>query len=155
MKRFAILLALCLLLMVPTLTASPQQSLQLRTGNGEHIACFAVDTDDVVQLQFTHSMYGGFVREQWQVTPNGQLNRIRFVTENAAAAEYYASDGSSYKADDGYVVPGGPLQQPELVVRVNNRGKHELTVDGETVHLAKMIPGSTQVRIFIDSGSCD
>lgn len=155
MKRVAILLGLCILMMVPTLMASPQKSLQVRTGDGELMACLAVDTDDMLQLQFTHSMYGGYVREQWQVTPGGQLSRIRFVTEHAAAAEYYASDGSSYKADDGYVVPGAPLQQPELVVRVNNRGNHILTVDGETLHLAEMIPGSTQVRIFVDSGSCD
>lgn len=143
-----------LLLMVPVLTRSPQQYVQVRAENGDLIACIPVSTGDVVQLQFTHSMYGGYVREQWRVTPENQLNRVRFVTENAAAAEYYATDGRSYEADDGFVVPGEPLQQPELVIRVNNRGNHVLTVNGETRHLAEITQGSTQVRISVESGTC-
>lgn len=111
--------------------------------------------DDVVQLQFTHSMYGGYVRESWRVTPARQLDRVRFVTENAAAAEYYATDGSSFRAEDGFVVPGEPLLQSELIVRVNSRGNHWLTVDDESIHLAEELQASTQVRISVESGSCD
>lgn len=151
--RLLALLAM-IVLMVPVLTNSPQQVIRVETANGDLLACTRVDAGDVAQLQFTHSMFGGYVREQWEITPDGQLNRLRFVTENAAAAEYYATDGASYQADDGFVVPGDPLQQPELIVRVNNRGNHVLTVAGNEWHLAEMVDESTQVRIFIDTGSC-
>ena len=154
MNHRIIALLIMILLMVPVLISSPQQILQARAENGEVIACAVVNDGDVVQLQFTHSMFGGYVRERWQVTPDGRLNRVRFVTENAAAAEYYATDGSSYEADDGFVVPGDPLQQPELVIRVNNRGNHILTVNDAEWHLAEITQGSTQVRISIDTGSC-
>jgi hypothetical protein len=100
-------------------------------------------------------MFGGYVREQWRVTPGNELQRVRFVTENAAAAEYYATDGTSYHADDGYVVPGEPLQQPVLVVRVNQRGNHYLSVGGTSVHLAGLVSQSTQVRIALYPQSCD
>ena len=154
MNHRIIALLIMILLMVPVLISSPQQILQARGESGEVIACAVVNDGDVVQLQFTHSMFGGYVRERWQVTPDGRLNRVRFVTENAAAAEYYATDGSSYEADDGFVVPGDPLQQPELVIRVNNRGNHILTVNDAEWHLAEITQGSTQVRISIDTGSC-
>ena len=153
--RIAILLGAVLLLMIPMLAAPPAQSLQVHTDTGALVWCTAVRPHDTVQLQFTHSMFGGYVREQWQVLPNGDLGRVRFVTENAAAAEYYATDGTSYKAGDGYVVPGEPLRQPALVVRVNGRGDHYLTVGDTSVNLARLLPESTQVRIAVYPQPCD
>jgi hypothetical protein len=155
MMRAALFLGVILLLMAPMLLASPAQSLQVRTDTGALVWCTAVSRHDTVQLQFTHSMFGGYVREQWRVTPGNELQRVRFVTENAAAAEYYATDGTSYHADDGYVVPGEPLQQPVLVVRVNQRGNHYLSVGGTSVHLAGLVSQSTQVRIALYPQSCD
>ncbi len=155
MMRIAVLLGAILLLMVPVLLATPAQSLQVRTDTGALVWCTGISRHDTVQLQFTHSMFGGYVREQWRATPGNDLQRVRIVTENAAAAEYYATDGTSYRADDGYVVPGGPLQQPALLVRVNQRGNHHLSVNGATVHLAGLLPGSTQVRIAVYPQSCD
>lgn len=154
MMRAALFLGAILLLMAPMLLASPAQSLQVRTDTGALVWCTAVSADDIVQLQFTHSMFGGYVREQWQVTPDRELRRVRFVTENAAAAEYYATDGTSYQADDGYVVPGEPLQQPALIVRVNQRGNHYLSVGGTSVHLAGLVSQSTQVRIAVYPHTC-
>lgn len=155
MVRAGVILGMLFLVMVPALLATPSRSLQVHTSTGALVWCSPVGQNDTVQLQFTHSMFGGYVRENWKVTPGNQLQRSRFVTENAAAAEYYATDGTSYQADDGFVVPGDPLQQPELVVRVNNRGNHVLTVGENNVHLAEVLPYSTQVRIAVVAEDCD
>lgn len=155
MVRVGVLLGILFLVMVPALLASSPRSIQVHTAAGDMVWCSSVNQNDSVQLQFTHSMYGGYVREQWKVTPNNQLQRVRFVTQNAAAAEYYATDGTSYRAEDGFVVPADPLQQPELIVRVNDRGNHVLSTDDDTAHLAELIPNSTQVRIAVMAKSCD
>lgn len=152
--RGVVLVGAMLLVMVPALVANARQSLQVHTSTGALVWCARVKQRDIVQLQFTHSMYGGYVREHWQVTPDNRLERVRFVAENAAAAEYYATDGSSYLAEDGYVVPTDPLVQPELVVRVNPRGNHVLTVADQSVNLAEELVTSTQVRITAESESC-
>lgn len=154
MVRVGLILGAMLVLMVPFLLASPARSVQVHTDDGRPVWCGEVASGDVVQLQFTHSMFAGYVRERWQVTPDGQFRRDRFVTENAAAAEYYATDGSSYRADDGFVVPGDVLVQPELVIRVDQRGNHYLTVNDETIHLAGLLPQSTRVWIMILPESC-
>ena len=153
--RAGVLVGALLLVMVPVLVSSSARSLLVYSSEQAQAWCIPVKSHDSMQLQFTHSMFGGFVREEWQVTPNNQLQRNRFVTENAAAAEYYATDGTSYLADDGYVVPGPPLQQSELVIRVNNRGNHVLTVGTHTVYLAEELTESTQVRIEVVARSCD
>lgn len=153
-KRIAVLLGALLLLMVPMLMTSPQKSIHVRNESGASVWCGPAKTYDVVELQFTHSMFGGYVKERWLITPDNRLDRDRFVTENAAAAEYYATDGSSYRADDGFVVPGEPLQQSELVIRVDSRGNHYLRVDNHTIHLAGIVHESTQVRISVESGNC-
>lgn len=100
-------------------------------------------------------MFGGYVREQWRITPDYRFDRVRVVTENAAAAEYYATDGTSYRADDGYVVPGEPLMRTSLIVRVNQRGDHVLSVGENIAHLADLLPQSTQVHISMAPHHCD
>lgn len=154
MLRAALFVGALLLIMVPFLIAPTARSLQVQTETGTIVWCATISRSDIVQLQFTHSMFGGFVREQWLVTPSNDLERVRFVTENAAAAEYYATDGTSYLADDGYVVPGEPLQQQQLIVRVNTRGNHVLTVGEHRVQLAEELKESTQVRISIEPQPC-
>ena len=155
MRRAALLIGVLLIVMAPALLAPSARSVQVRTETGVLVWCAAVDTDDVMQLQFTHSMFGGYVREQWRITPDRRLERVRIVTENAAAAEYYATDGSSYLATDGYVVPGDPMVRSRLVVRVNSRGNHVLSVGGNTAHLADLLPTSTQVHISVEPTDCD
>lgn len=155
MRKLAVLLLGIMLIMMPAALHHPDISVQVTTQDGVIITCQPAEYGDMVQLQFTHSMFGGYVREQWVITPANQMQRTRFVTENAAAAEYYATDGTSYRAGDGFVVPGVPLQQSELVVRVNSRGNHVLTVGDSTIHLAGELPQSTQVRIAVVTASCD
>lgn len=154
MRRAALLIGVLLIVMVPALLSRPARSVQVHTDTGVLVWCTAVGTDDIMQLQFTHSMFGGYVREQWRITPNRQFERVRFVTENAAAAEYYATDGSSYRADDGYVVPGEPLMRTSLVVRVNTRGDHVVSVGNTTARLADLLPQSTQVHISVAPTDC-
>ena len=154
LARGVMLVGVMTLLMMPALISSTGRSLQVRTSTGEVVWCTSVDRGDIVQLQFTHSMYGGYVREQWQVTSGNQLERVHFVTENAAAAEYYATDGSSYLAEEGYVVPTQFLVRQELVIRVNSRGNHVLTIDDRSVNLAELLITSTQVRISVEPESC-
>lgn len=153
--RVGVLLIVVLVVMLPVLLIPTSRSVQIHTATGERVWCAPVDTGDVLQLQFTHSMFGGYVREKWKVTPANQLQRVRFVTENAAAAEYYATDGTSFQAEDGFVVPGDPLMEPELVVRASSRGNHEISVNENSVQLAEELPESTQVRVSVESQSCD
>lgn len=154
MGRTGVLLAMVLVVMLPMLLVPTPRSVQIHSAAGERIWCSPVNAGDTLQLQFTHSMFGGFVREDWQVTPANQLQRDRFVTQNAAAAEYYATDGTSYQAEDGFVVPGDPMVESELIVRVNTRGNHIVSVNSSTIQLGQVLPRSTQVRISIESQSC-
>ena len=155
MRRAALLIGVLLVVMAPALLVRPLRSVQVHTDTGAFVWCARVDADDVMQLQFTHSMFGGYVREQWRITPDSQFERVRFVTEHAASAEYYATDGSSYRAEDGYVVPGESLMRTSLVVRVNTRGDHVLSVGKNTARLADLLPQSTQVHISVAPTDCD
>lgn len=154
MRKLALLIGGLALLMLPGNLTPPDMSVQVRDESGEIVICLPANPGDSVLLQFTHSMYGGYVRETWRILPNQMLERVRFATENAASAEYYATDGSSYRAEDGYVVPTDPLTQTELVVRVNARGNHILTVGDRPVNLAEAFDTSAQVRIVAVSESC-
>ena len=155
MTRIGTLLVIVVLVMMPVMFSANARSMVVETADGDQVWCVPVDSGDTVQLQFTHSMFGGYVRENWLVTADSSLERHLFVTENAAAAEYYATDGSSFQSDDGFVVPGPPLVQRELIVRVNDRGNHVLSVNDDSMPLAKEIRESTQVRIFVTRQSCD
>ncbi len=155
MRRAVLLLGVLLVVMVPALLTRPAQSVQVHTDTGELVWCAPVSRNDEMQVQFTHSMFGGYVREQWRITPDHRFDRLRMVTENAAAAEYYATDGTSYRADDGFEVPGEPLVRSSLVIRVNQRGNHVLSVGDNVVHLADILPRSTQVHISVAAQTCD
>lgn len=155
MIRVGVFLALVLVVMLPVLLLPTPRSVQIHTPTGDVIWCSPVKVGDTLQLQFTHSMFGGFVREDWLVTQSNQLERSRFVTQNAAAAEYYATDGTSYQDDDGFVVPGEPLVESGLTVRANSRGDHVITVNQNYIHLIEVLPESTQVRISVEPQACD
>lgn len=155
MRRAALLIGVLLFVMAPALLSTPSRSVMVHTDSGALVWCTGIATDDLMQLQFTHSMFGGYVREQWRITPDNRFERVRMVTENAASAEYYATDGSSYRADDGYVVPGEPLVRTTLVVRVNQRGNHVVTVGDQQANLADLLPQSTQVHISVAPRDCE
>lgn len=153
MRNTWLLIGVLVAAMVAPMLTAGQVGVTITTGTGDVVRCIPVFVGDEITLQFTHSMFGGYVRETWRVTPEHQLERVRFVTENAAAAEYYATEVTSFRVRDGWEVPLEALSQPELVVRVNQRGRHQLDINGTTVPLAELLPESTQVRITVTS-SC-
>jgi hypothetical protein len=110
------------------------------------LACRRLGRDDIVTLVFTHSMYGGEVRETWRVD-GGSLVRERFETDNAAAAEYYATDGGYRRVASGYEVEAPPLRIDALPFRIDQVGDHRLRVAGEEIPLADMVDGSAAATL--------
>ena len=147
MRRLAIVILGLGFIALPGMMMQPALSLQVTTGEGIPVLCSRVTPGTPVTLEFTHSMYGGYVREIYRVDADGELERERVVTEYAAAAEYYATDGRTSRVDDGYEVSGPPFVTRDLIVRVDDRGDHWLTIGQSRYHLAEMLPGSTRVHI--------
>lgn len=128
------------------LTTSVTAVRVVRTEDRSVVACHRVAPGTRVDLTFTHSMYGGDVTESWRVAGD-LLERVDILTDNAAAAEYYAWDGRVEHAGDRFRVVTAPLQEPALVVRVDRIGQHRLMIGEETLDLVSIIDGSAQVRI--------
>ncbi len=114
--------------------------------NGARLACARVDDTTPISLRFTHSMYGGAVTETYRVR-DGLLQRQRMVTENAAAAEYYATDGAVRTVPDGYEVIAPPFATDRLAVRVDQRGDHHLTIGAAEWPLYDQLRASTRVTL--------
>lgn len=142
------------LLAVPGLMLQPALTLQVTAGTGYDVICSPVAPGTPVVLEFTHSMYGGFVQEHYRINDEGILERQQVITENAAAAEYYATDGQTRRIVGGFEVMGGTLVTDDLIIRVDDRGDHWLTVGPARYHLAEMLPGSAQIHIHGERASC-
>ena len=129
--------------------AQPVTVLRAVTRDGDVLVCRTIGAGDPVTLVFTHSMYGGEVRETWRVADGG-LARDRIVTEREAAAEYYATDGAVEWAEDGFVVVSPPLEVEALTVRVDGIGRHRLRFEGgDEMSLAGRVDGSEAVIIEV------
>jgi hypothetical protein len=128
----------------------PVSTLQVTTGDGVRLSCVALSPGDNLTLSFTHSMYGGFVRETYAVDANGHLVRQSFITEYAASAEYYATDGRVRHVADGYEVIADPFATDELVIRVDGIGRHRMQVAGMEWPLFELLGEPAQVRISGD-----
>lgn len=135
------------------LFAQPATVVRAVTGEGVVLVCERATPGTIVELTFTHSMYGGFVRETYRVAPDARLARERIVAERAAAAEYYATDGRTQRVDDGHEVIVPPYSTGSLVIRVDARGDHWLTVAATDYHLAGMLDDPTQVRLVVERAS--
>jgi hypothetical protein len=135
------------------LAAQPVTLVRAVTGAGEVLACERVAPGTTVELTFTHSMYGGFVRETYRVTSEPLLARESIVAEHAAAAEYYATDGRTRRVDGGHEVLAPPYATDSLVIRVDARGDHWLAVGATRYHLAGMLDDPTQVRLVVERAS--
>lgn len=123
----------------------PVTWLRVVTDDGTLLACARVDEETPITLAFTHSMFGGYVREVYHLRPDAQLERQRMVTEHAAAAEYYATDGRIRHTAEGYEVLASPFATDRLVVRVDARGDHRLTIGDVTHPLYEGLQASTAV----------
>lgn len=150
-RAAAVILALVLVALPGMLLQSgPGLVVSATTGDGQAVVCARVSPDALITLTFTHSMFGGDVREMYRVDADGVLIRERVVTDNAAAAEYYATDGRTEQRADGYEVISAPFSTSDLVIRVDQRGNHQLTIGQTTWNLADTLSEPTQVRITTD-----
>lgn len=120
----------------------PVTVLRVATGDDDAmLGCRRMDSASTVTLVFTHSMYGGEVREMWRA--NGStLVRAGFETDNAAAAEYYAYDGRVERTDSGFSVIAPPVTTSALTIRVDQVGDHRVRFDTEEISLADKVDGS-------------
>jgi hypothetical protein len=141
-------LVLATVLMLGTVL-SPSQMIAVTTADGEPLVCQPIGRDSTVTLIFTHSMYGGDVRETYRVAPGNRLRRTSIVTANAAAAEYYATDGRVARTDEGYRLLLPERTFDNLVFRIDSVGKHRLVVDGDTIALADESGQSMQGRLDV------
>ena len=121
--------------------AQPVQVAEVRTDDGNVLVCHRTAPGGIVTLVFTHSMYGGEVRETWRVDGDG-LDRVQIVTENAAAAEYYATDGRTRRVDGGVEVLALPAHVDTLPFRIDHIGNHRLRLDDEEISLASEVEES-------------
>lgn len=138
------------LIILPAFLLQPALLLRVTTADGGTVICSRVAPGTAITLEFTHSMYGGFVRETYGMSHDGMLERERIVTANAAAAEYYASDGRTRHVEGGHEVLAATFITDELVVRVNDRGNHKLSINSTSYRLTETLPESTQVRIHVE-----
>jgi hypothetical protein len=127
----------------------PVTIVRVESGDGEPITCRQLASGETIGVSFTHSMYGGLVTETWQATES-TLVRVRMVTENAAAAEYYAWDGRIEPVTDGYEVIAPPAQITELRVMVDDIGNHHLHIGSHTWPLASLLDTPVPVAISIE-----
>ncbi len=79
-------------------------------------------------------------------TPAG-IDQI--LTDNAAAAEYYAWDGQVRPSGDRFEVIVPDQEFSSLSIRVGQIGDHRLTINGATVDLAAMVAESEGVRLSL------
>jgi hypothetical protein len=117
------------------------------TAGGERVLCTRVETTTPITLSFTHSMFGGFVDEHYVLGQDGTLVRQAIVTGNAAAAEYYATDGRTREVANGYEIIASPFATDGLTLRVDARGDHRLIVGTTVFPLYEQLGQSTQVRL--------
>ncbi len=119
------------------------------SGNGgsEVILCRPFPPEGVT-LVYTHSMFGGDVRETF--VPSGQsLRRVEMTTANGAAADYYAFTVDVTRVGDRYRVDVPPEDFQEIVVRVDDVGNHRLIVAGETIDMVAAAGNAHPVRLDV------
>jgi hypothetical protein len=146
-------IALVLLLTAP-LTPGPTFTLRVNdlTAN-RTVICAGISSGDALSLSFTHSMFGGEVREDYVVTGDGQLRRVSMTTENAAAADYYAYTVAVIPEAGRYRIDVAPTVLPEIVIRVDHIGHHVLIVESHRLDLLTLTGDRHQVRVTIERQS--
>lgn len=134
-------------------TFSPVRMIAVTTAEASAIVCHPIGRDAPVTLVFTHSMYGGDVRETYVATSGDRLIRTGIVTDNAAAAEYYATDGRIVRTNAGFQLLVPERTFDHLVFRIDDIGKHRLVVDGDTIALTDGSERSQRARLDIVPGT--
>lgn len=143
-------IVVALIAVIPYL-ATPTLALVATDGDdGRVVLCREIQDGDRIVLSYTHSMYGGDVREEYAATRDGQLRRRSMTTAIAAAADYYAYTAGVVPEGDRYRVDVPPASFRELVVRVDRVGKPHLTVGSETVSLLAALGDDHRARLAIE-----
>ncbi len=127
----------------------PVTIVEVRPDDGQPVACHRLGSGETIDVSFTHSMYGGLVTEHWRAD-GSTLVRVRMVTENAAAAEYYAWDGRIQPVAGGYEVTGAAVQATELRVMVDDIGDHQLQIGSRSWPLAGLLDTPVPVGISVE-----
>ena len=126
----------------------PVTFVKVATDDDAILACRRMGHASTVTLVFTHSMYGGEVRETWR-TDGPDLVRLGIETDTAAAAEYYAYDGSIERTGDGFEVIVPPLAVDQLPIRVDQIGQHRLRFGPDEVSLATQVEDSAAATMSV------
>ncbi len=147
--RLLALLACTLLLLCLSAAAALIQTDSLLLVNEEGKTLDLITGVERFTLRFTHSMYGGFVEEDFIVGPNGRLIRTAARTERVGAAEYYARAGNYRPADGYWVVDVEPMELRGFTLHVDSTGSPTLDVNGRVYRLQSLLP-SGDVEIAVD-----
>lgn len=116
--------------------------------DGDHVVICAPFPAGGVTLIYTHSMYGGDVRERF-VAADRSLRRVEMTTANPAAAEYYAFTATVTQVGPRYRVDVPPESFPSLIVRVDNVGHHRLVVGDRAYDLLVLTGQAHRVRLDV------
>jgi hypothetical protein len=118
------------------LFGAPSPSVLVYDETGDRIVlCRAVEHDDEFVLAFTNSMYGGDVRETYEVTRHGMLRRVAMHTAHPAAADYYAFTADVIPEGDLYRIDLPEAEFPEIAVRIDRVGAPRLIFAGGEIDL--------------------
>jgi len=145
--RWPLVAALAVIALVGV-SLQPVTVLTMVADDGSALACRRMQPDSMMTLVFTHSMYGGEVRETWLVD-GSMLERVRIETDSAAAAEYYAFDGRVEWSEGGFEVIAPPLAVEALPVRVDQIGQHRLRFGADEVSLADRVDGAVSATMSV------
>ncbi|MGH2532844.1 MAG: DUF1850 domain-containing protein [Thermomicrobiales bacterium] len=115
--------------------------------DGRVIVCQPMPGGGRMTLVYTHSMYGGEVWEVFVPRDDGRLVRVEMTTANAAAAEYYAYDSPVVREGNRYRVDLPPADYDEVVIRVDQVGRHRLLIGGETIDLLAVAGDGHRVEL--------
>lgn len=130
------------------IAAAPVESVSITSTNGAIGIREPVSAGDRVSLVFTNSMFGGDVRETFDVS-DGSLVRSSFVTENAASAEYYAWNAAIEATGDGFEVILPPARFASIPVLIDDVGNYRLVVGDRETDLSALVTSPTSVRIEV------
>ena len=142
--------ALLTLLLAGAFLAAPAPSLIVTDlTTDEHLLCRSLPRGQVFSLAFTHSMYGGEVREEYVAVPGGRLRRIAMTTANAAAAEYYAHTAPVVRVGVRFLVDVPAAEFAQIVVRVDRIGNHRLLLGADDINLVTTAGDRHAVRLAL------
>ncbi|MDQ3045174.1 MAG: DUF1850 domain-containing protein [Chloroflexota bacterium] len=118
---------------------------------GGIVLCFVPRRDEPFTLSFTHSMFGGEVRETYTLTTDAKLQRQEITTANLAAAEYYAYTAGVSQAGERYRLELPAATFDRLDVLVDEVGHHRLSTAERRVDLLAVTGDGHHVELQAQS----